>query len=212
MPIEPTATDEFAHLKRGGQPAVAELFSHYTEQLQRMVNFRLDRRLYGRVDPADVLQDSYLEASRRIQDYIDNPAVPFCVWLRQITWQVLLTLHRRHLGAQMRDAGQEMSLHGGGNLHATSMSLAAQLVAHLTSPSQALIREERLSQLREALDSMDEFDREVLALRHFEELSNNEVAAILGLQKTAASNRYVRALKRLKEILETMPDMQDAGL
>jgi RNA polymerase sigma-70 factor (ECF subfamily) len=203
--------DELGRLRTEGDQAVAALFSQYQERLRRMVSYRLDRRLYGRVDAADVLQEAYLESARRIQDYLDRPTVPFFVWLRQITSQVLIDTHRRHL-AKMRDPQQEVRMHRGGNLHATSHSLAAQLVGNLTSPSRAAIREELLIQVREALEGMDELDREVLALRHFEELSNNEVAEILGLQKAAASNRYVRALKRLRSILAKLPAFGDEGL
>ena len=109
----------------------------------------------------------------------------------------------------MRDAGQEVPLRWPTYSGATSVSLAAQLVAHLTSPSQAAIREERLVQLREALDSMDEIDREVLALRHFEELTNSEVAEVLGIQQKAASIRYIRALRRFKDMLAGMPGFLD---
>jgi len=192
-------------LKSGDENKIAEVFSQYEEKLQRMVRFRLDRRLYGRVDTADVMQDVWMEASRRIEDYTSNPAVPFFIWVRQIAWQLIIDLHRRHLGAQKRNVSQEVSLSKSGV--GTSISIAAQLVGDLTSPSQAAIREEKLVELREALESMDKIDREVLALRHFEELSNNEVAEVLGLQKTAASNRYVRALKRLKSILEDVPEI-----
>ena len=196
---------EFDLLTSGDENKIAEVFSQYEEKLQRMVRFRLDRRLYGRVDTADVMQDVWMEASRRIEDYTSNPAVPFFIWVRQIAWQLIIDLHRRHLGAQKRNVSQEVSLSKSGV--GTSISIAAQLVGDLTSPSQAAIREEKLVELREALESMDKIDREVLALRHFEELSNNEVAEVLGLQKTAASNRYVRALKRLKSILEDVPEI-----
>jgi RNA polymerase sigma-70 factor, ECF subfamily len=193
-------SDELELLKSGNADSIAEVFSRHRDKLQRMVRFRLDRRLYGRVDTADVLQDVWLETSRRIEDYTSNPAVPFFVWARQIAYQIIIDLHRRHLGAQKRNVSQEVSI-GKSNCD-TSISIAAQLVGNLTSPSHAAMREERLTELRAALDSMDEVDREVLALRHFEELGNNEVADILGIQKTAASNRYVRALKRLKQVLE----------
>ena len=199
---------EFDLLTSGDSDKVAQVFSVYEEKLQRMIRFRLDRRLYGRVDTADVLQDVWIEASRRISDYTSNPAVPFFVWLRQIAWQIIIDLHRRHLGAQKRNISQEVSLARPGG---TSISIAALLVGDLTSPSQVVIRQERLDKLREALESMDEIDREVLALRHFEELSNNEVAEVLGLQKTAASNRYVRALQRLKLILEDMPEVTEVS-
>jgi len=197
---------EIELLTSGDENKVAQVFSVYEEKLRRMIRFRLDRRLYGRVDTADVLQDVWIESSRRIADYNSNPIVPLCVWLRQIAWQIIIDLHRRHLRAQKRSIYQEVSLASPGG---TSISIAALLVGNLTSPSQAVIREERLVKLREALESMDEVDREVLALRHFEELSNSEVAEVLGLQKTAASNRYVRALKRLKMILEEMPDIME---
>jgi RNA polymerase sigma-70 factor, ECF subfamily len=199
--------DELEMLKSGDADAIAEVFSRHRDKLQRMVRFRLDRRLYGRVDTADVLQDVWLETSRRIEDYTSNPAVPFFVWIRQIAYQTIIDLHRRHLGAQKRNVSQEVSI-AKSNCD-TSVSIAAQLAGNLTSPSNVAMRGERLARLREALDSMDEIDREVLALRHFEELSNNEVAEILGIQKTTASNRYVRALKRLKQVLEADSDSSE---
>lgn len=203
----PMESDELDQLNRGGEQAVAELFSKYRSRFERMVSFRLDRRLYGRIDADDVLQEAYLEVSRRIGDYLQQPYASFFIWARQITWQTLLMAHRKHLGVQKRDAGLEVGLHRRGAGEGTSLSLAAHLVAHLTSPSQAVIREERYAQLREALQKMDEIDREVLALRHFEHLGNNEVAEVLGIQPKAASNRYIRALKRLQEIVNSMPDI-----
>lgn len=198
--------DECEYLRRHGQEGVAELFSQYEDRLRRLVHFRLDRRLLGRIDANDVLQEVYLVAAKRYQEYVANPAVAFFVWLRQQTLQVLVDLHRHHIKAQMRDANREVSFQQVGDPQATSISLAACLVGNLTSPSQALMRDELLNELRKAFDSMDEIDREVLALRHFEELSNNEVAEILGLQKSAASNRYVRALQRLKQIMTRIGD------
>ena len=207
---EPTsaagADSELSYLKDGGQPAVAELYSRYRDRLERMINFRLDRRLYGRVDPADVLQEAYIEVARRISDYLDAPQVSFFVWARQITWQTLLTVHRRHFG-QKRDPGQEVPIHRQPT-NATSFSIARQLVGQLTTPSQAAMREEQFGQLRQAIEQMNETDQEILALRHFEQLTNSEVAEILNLKETTASNRYVRALKRLREILEVMPIFQ----
>jgi RNA polymerase sigma-70 factor (ECF subfamily) len=151
------------------------------------------------------LQDGYLDLARRAPEYFANPTLPFYVWLRLLVGQRLLALHRQHLGAQMRSAGQEVSLYRGALPQASSASLAAQLLGKLTSPTQAAIRAELQIKLQEALNSMDPMDREILTLRHFEELSNNETAALLGIQKSAASNRYVRALKRLKEILRSIP-------
>ena len=135
--------------------------------------------------------------------------MPFFLWLRYITGQRLIMLHRKHLGAQMRDAGQEVSLYQGSLPQATSISLAQQLLGRFTSVSHAAVRAELQVKVQEALNSMDPIDREVLALRHFEMLSNAETAEVLGLTKTAASNRYIRALGRLKEILAVIPDLND---
>ena len=195
---------ELASLMNGGEAAFASLFARYEDRLHKVVRFRLDQRLWGRVDPADIVQETYLETSRRLGDYLRDPKVPVFVWLRSMTEQVLVNVHRHHLGAQCRNAGLEVSLDQREGAFVTSVSLAARLVADLTSPSQAAIRDEMLQKLRQAFDSMDPIDREVLALRHFEELTNNEVAEVLGLQKSAASNRYVRALKRLRHILSVV--------
>jgi RNA polymerase sigma-70 factor (ECF subfamily) len=192
-------------LHAGDAQAATDLFEHYRGRLRRMVQLRLDRRLQGRVDASDVLQEAFLDLARRAPEYAANPTMPFFLWLRLLTGQRLLMVHRTHLCTQMRDAGQEVSLYRGALPQASSVSLAAQLLGRMTSPSVAAVRAELQLGLQEALNSMDPLDREVLTLRHFEELSNSEVAAILGLQKSAASNRYVRALKRLKEVLKGIP-------
>ncbi len=200
--------DELVVLRLGGQQSLADLFSKYRSRLERMVEFRLDPRLLGRVDPADVVQEAYLEVARRIDVFLAAPSVTLFVWLRQITWQTLLNIHRRHLG-QKRNAGQDISLHGAERGQSASCELVQQLAGSLTSPSQAAIRNERMTLLRQAIGSMDPMDREILALRHFEQLSNIEVAEILGIKKTAASNRYVRALKRLRVCLDTSSALRD---
>ena len=185
----------------GDPAAMGALFSRYRDRLRETVRLRLDRRLQGRVDPSDVLQETYLEASQRIYEYAAQQRMPFFLWLRFLTCQRLLMVHRRHLGAKMRAAGQELSIYPGSMPEAPSASIAAQLLGQLTSPSQAAIRAELQLRLQQALNGMDELDREVLVLRHFEELTNTEAAEVLGISKQAASNRYVRALRRLKEIL-----------
>jgi len=197
--------EQLRRLAAGDQQALADLFARYRDRLRRMVKLRLDRRLQGRVDASDVLQDAYLDVANRAADYAANPTMPFFLWLRLLTGQRLLMVHRQHLGTKMRDVGQEVSLYRGALPQASSVSLAAQLLGRMTSPSLAAVRAEMQLKLQEALNSMDPIDREVLTLRHFEELSNGETAAVLGLQKAAASNRYIRALKRLKEVLSSMP-------
>src|SRR4029077_5387963 len=126
----------------------------------RMVNLRMDHRLQGRIDPSDVLQEACLDVVGRAREYCADPAIPPFLWLRMLTAQRLLVLHRHHLGARMRDAGQEVSLHRGALPQANSVSLAGFLLGRLTAPSRAVRRAERQLQLQEALNAMDPIDRE----------------------------------------------------
>jgi RNA polymerase sigma-70 factor (ECF subfamily) len=197
-------SDLESRLRAGDPAAAAELFSACRSRLKKMVRLRLDRRLQGRLDASDVLQEAFLDVQQKAADFAARMDLPAYIWLRCVTAERLLILHRQHLGFRMRDASQEVSLCSGSPA-ATTQSLANLLLGRLTSPSAAAIRAERQQRLQEALNTMDPLDREVLALRHFEELSNSETATVLALTKTAASNRYIRALKRLKEILATLP-------
>jgi RNA polymerase sigma-70 factor (ECF subfamily) len=189
----------------GERPALARLFDHYRDRLWRIINFRIDQRLQGRVDPDDVLQESYLAAEQRIEHFLHDSPQGFFIWLRLIANQTLIDVHRRHLGTQARNAARERSIQGGWTAESTSFSLSFHLLGHLTSPSQAALRAELSEQLNVALHSMGDLDREVLALRHFEELTNTETARVLGLSEQAASARYVRAIARLRKVLEAIP-------
>jgi RNA polymerase sigma-70 factor (ECF subfamily) len=201
-----TTTDDLLRRAKGGdEAALGALFAHYRDRLRKMVRLRLDRRVYGRLDASDVLQEAYLDVARRFPEYVAAPTVSFYLWLRALTGQRLIDLHRQHLGAQMRDAGREVSLYRGALPQASSVSLAQQMLAGLTSPTQAAVRAELQLQLQEALNSMDPLDREVVVLRHFEELNNVETAEVLGIETSAASKRYIRALRRLKAILDQVP-------
>jgi RNA polymerase sigma-70 factor (ECF subfamily) len=189
---------------RGDQRALSNLLGRHRERLRRMVALRLDRRLQGRVDPSDIIQEACLDAARRLPEYHQNPTMPFFLWLRMLAGQRLVDEHRKHLGAAARDAGREISLYRGALPETSSAALAAHLLGRLTTPSQAAMRAERKIRLQEALNSLDPVDREVLVLRHFEELSNGEAAAVLGLDKSAASKRYARALIRIKDVLAAL--------
>src|SRR3954468_4136260 len=211
MSGEDVRDDDLLGRARAGDPrALADLFDRYKARLRHMVRLRLDRRLAGRLDASDVLQEAYLEADKRFAEYLRDPAIPAFLWLRLVTGQKLTDLHRHHLGAKMRDAGMEVSLHRGALPQASSVSLAELLLGRLTSPTRAARRAEMQLRLQEALNRMNPIDREVLVLRHFEELSNAEAARVLGLEKTAASNRYIRALKRLKQAMSGSPGLFDA--
>lgn len=200
-----------ARLKSGDQAALGELFSAYRNMLRRMVELRLDPRLAGRLSASDVVQEVYLDAAQRLRHFLDRPEMPFVVWLRLVAGQRLVDLHRQHLGAQRRDARAEISIDERGLFAASSMCLAAQLAGRATTPSQAAARLESIAKLETALEQLEPIDREVLALRHFEELSNRETAAILGIEPSAASKRYLRALERLKVISAKIPGLLDSA-
>jgi len=198
-----------SRLREGDSQALAELFARERDRLWRMVSFRLAEPLRARLGPDDVLQEAFLDASQRLGHYKDCPGHSPFVWLRMVVNQTLVDLHRRHLGAQRREVGREVSLGSSPFAQTTSASVAIQLVGAFTSPSQAAVRAEAVGLVEQAIEQMDPIDREVLVLRHFEELTNTEVAETLGIEQKAASIRYVRALRRLKEILAQVPGLSD---
>ena len=185
-------------LRAGDDAALGPLFERHRGRLLRMVTFRLDPRLLGRIDADDVLQETYVDAQKRLAAFRGDDK-PFLVWIRLITQQTMVDLHRRHLGTRMRTAGKEVAAPQSG-------TMSSLFVGHITSPSRAMMREEVRGEIERALEEMDEIDREVLMLRHFEDLSNKDVATVLGIQENAASNRYVRALGRLRGYLGGLGD------
>jgi RNA polymerase sigma-70 factor (ECF subfamily) len=212
MNDERITTDDLVRRAADGEErALAELFAAHRDRLRRMVRLRLDRRLQGRVDPSDVLQEAYLDLARKLPDYANKPPMPFFLWLRLVVGERLLRIHRQHLDAAARDPGREISLYQGSLPQASSASLAAQLLGRATSASRAAVRAERQEQLQEVLNAMEPIDREVIALRHFEELTNDQTAAVLGLSRAAASKRYVRAMLRLKAALSDSTGLADAS-
>ena len=192
-----------AQAAAGDPHALGELLTQYEDRLLRAVTFRMDRRLRGRVDPTDIVQEAYVEATTRFETYARQPEMPFFLWLRFLTMQKLLQVHREHFGVKARDVEREVSIYDVYSPQATSAVLAAQLLGKHTSPSQAAVRGEIQHQLEQMLNVMEPIDREVLALRHFEQLSNAEAARVLDINESAASSRYVRAIRRLKQLLET---------
>ncbi|MDZ7620253.1 MAG: sigma-70 family RNA polymerase sigma factor [Patescibacteria group bacterium] len=194
-------------LRAQREAALAELFARHRARLRRMVDMRLDPRMAGRVDPSDVLQEAFMDASNQLQGYLDKlPMQPF-LWLRFLTGQRLMALHRQHLGAQKRDAKRDVPLPGLGRRNGFSESLSCHLAGRLTTPSGAVARLEMQTRLHEALGGLEPLDCEILALRHFEELTNNEAAEELSISKAAASKRYVRALDRLRKTLAGIPGL-----
>jgi RNA polymerase sigma-70 factor (ECF subfamily) len=211
---EPEDGEQLRRAAAGDAAAWGSLLIAHELRLTRMVAFRLDSRLHGRVDAADVVQEAFLAASaseHREGYFRAEPAIPLFLWLRGVVSNKLLEVHRHHLGTHMRDAAREVPLDrrgAGGAMHSpeqTSAALVAQLSASVTRPSVAAARGETKATIRTALDAMDDTDREVLALRHFEQLTNGEAAQVLGIQERAAAKRYIRALKRLKDLLAELP-------
>ena len=205
LPTPGQVSEIVARAAAGDANAVAELLERYRPRLRRMVALRLDPRLQGRADASDVIQEGFLEAFRRFEEFVANPSVPFYIWLRFLIGQRVQEQHRRHLGTAGRYVGREVSIYRGAMPGASTGALAARLLGKLTSPSQAALRAERKVRLQEALNRMDPLDREILVLRHYEQMTNGDAAAALSLDKSAASKRYTRALVRLKEILAGLP-------
>jgi RNA polymerase sigma-70 factor (ECF subfamily) len=204
------SADLIARARAGDREAVNAILTQHRDRLHRMVEMRLDRRLQGRLDASDVIQDAYVEVTERLDEFLRDPKLPLFLWLRLVVGERLMRLHRHHLGTQMRDAGREVSLYRGALPAASSAALAAQLLGRHTSPTQAAVRAERILRLQEALNALEPIDREILSLRHFEELTAAEAAQVLGIEEAAAAKRYFRALKRLKATLATLSGGQEA--
>ncbi len=197
--------DLIERLRAGDRHALADLFQRHRERLRRMVELRLDARLHGRIDASDVLQDGFLDIAQRVEAYLREPRLPMFLWLRLVVSDRLAMVHRHHLGTRMRDAALEVSLYRDPLPQASSAALAAMLLGRQTSPSNAAIRAEQILQVQEAINSLEPLDREVVALRHFEQLTRAETAVVLGITEEAGAKRYIRALKKLKSILAAMP-------
>ena len=197
-----------ARLRMAGEQALAETLVAERDRLHRIIEHRMDPKLSGRVDPGDVLQETFLEARKRLTRYLEDPKVPVFVWLRGVALDTLINVHRRHVEAQRRDAGQEVSIQATAVNASSAANLARSLMAADTSPSNAVLREETHQMLERALEILDDIDREVLTMRHFEQLSNDEVAQILGVKKAAASRRYTRALEHIRAVLQALPGFE----
>jgi RNA polymerase sigma-70 factor (ECF subfamily) len=191
--------------RRGDPDAVNRLLDRHRESLRRLVQLRLDRKLARRVDASDIVQDVLLEANGRLDDYLRDPKMPFHLWLRHLAQDRMIDMHRQHRGAQRRSLDREQAL------AAPSFGLAAQLRDHELTPAAATIRKELEARFLAALDELDEEDREILLMRHFEQLGNSETADVLGLSPAAAGMRHLRALRRLRAILGERPSESGAN-
>ena len=185
----------------GDSQAVNRLMDRHREAVRRMIQMRLDQAVARRVDASDVVQDVLMEASQRLKDYLANPAMPFHLWLRQLAKDRIIDMHRRHRAAQRRSVDREQNMSGLGNDEQSAADLAALLKDAELTPAAAALRREMELRFLVALDQLEENDREIVVMRHFEHLGNSEVAEALGLSPPAAGMRYLRAIRRLRELL-----------
>lgn len=194
-------------VERAEPCAVDELWERHRPALRRMIDARLDRALGRRVDASDVVQDVLLRASQCLGEYLRDPRLPFHLWLRQIARDHVIDAHRRHRGAGKRSLDRERPAMGGGGAFAdrSSFELAADLRDPALTPAAEALHDELRKRFREAIDLLDDADREIILLRHFEQLANAEAAQVLGLSEAATGMRHLRALRRLRGILGEAP-------
>ncbi len=195
--------DLLKDVENGDPAAVNRLLDRHREAVRRMVQMRLDQAVARRVDASDVVQDVLLEASQRLSDYIRSPSMPFHLWLRQLAKDRIIDMHRRHRAAQRRSVDREQNISSFASDDQSAADLTALLRDAELTPAASALRKEMEERFVLALDQLDESDREIVIMRHFEHLGNGEVAEALGLSAPAAGMRYLRAIRRLRELLGT---------
>jgi RNA polymerase sigma-70 factor, ECF subfamily len=197
---DPTA-NLLVNAKRGDELAIEQLLTRHRDALKRMIDMRLDKRVAQRVDVSDIVQEVLVEASRRLQIYLENPAMPFHLWIRQIAKDRIIDAHRRHRVSAKRSVDRERRLEVQGTLDASTIELAGQLLDPELTPAAKATQREMALQVQACIEQLEDRDRDILLMRHYEQLTNQEVAVTLGLTEPAASMRYLRALKRLRSII-----------
>src|SRR5688572_1994733 len=197
-----TDTQRLLDEARGGDnEAAGRLLEKHRDALRRLVQMRLDPKVQRRIDVSDVVQDAIIDANRRLKEFLANPAMPFHLWLRNIARDRIIDSHRRHRASAKRSVDREQRLAIPAADDRSTMDLAAQLCDPERTPAAEATMRELARRFHSALEELDEADREVVVMRHFEQLSNQEVAQTLGLTQPAASMRYLRAIRRLRELL-----------
>jgi len=200
-PEENKTEQLLAGAKDGDSDAVNDLLQRHRDALRRLIEMRMDQRIQRRVDVSDVLQDVLVEANRRLMDYLDNPLMPFHLWIRQIARDRIIDAHRRHRVSAKRSVDREQPLHLGATDERSSMMLMNEVCDPELTPAARATQNEMARAVEEAISQLADQDAEIVIMRHYEKLGNQEVAKALGLTEPAASMRYLRAIRRLREIL-----------
>ena len=186
----------------GDESAVNQLMERYRNSLRQLVRIRLDKKIQRRVGVSDVVQDVLVEANRRFQRYLDNPVMPFHLWLRQIARDRIIDAHRRHRCSARRSVDREQAMFSPPGHDQSSLQLASILKDARLTPAAVAIQNEMARRVEQSLTELEEKDCEIIVMRHYEMLTNQEVAAVLDLTEPAASMRYLRAIRRLKSVFE----------
>ena len=208
-PSDDQTVELLAAAKAGDSDAVNRLFDKHRAAIRRLVEIRLDRKVQRRVDVSDVVQDVLIEANGRLDKYLDNPAMAFHLWLRQIAWDRIIDTYRRHRVSAKRNMDREQPMAVRAGPDQSTMEFAVQLCDPAMTPAAAATQREIAVKVEEAIEEMDEQDREIILMRHYEHLSNQEIADVLSLSGPAASMRYLRAVRRLREMLQNEPGLMD---
>jgi RNA polymerase sigma-70 factor, ECF subfamily len=187
---------------RGDTNAVRCLLEQHRDRLRRMIAVRLDRRLAPRLDPSDVVQEALADAARRLPEYLRDRPMPFYPWLYRLATDRLAVTHRDHIASSVRAVGREERIDGPCPDEMTVTRLVDRLAANDTTPGRRAAREERRRLLTTAIERLDSADREVLGLRYLDQLAFDEIAAVLGIGLSAVKMRHLRALERLRRVLE----------
>lgn len=200
--------DLLAGVDAGNEEALNRLLERHRVAVHRMVQMRLDQQIKNRVDVSDVVQDVLVEANRRLTDYLADPRMPFHLWIRQIAKDRIIDAHRRHRGSAKRSVDRERRMTTPAGMNHSTMDLAGQLCDGELTPAAAAMQHEIARRVEQAIEQLNEQDYEIIVMRHYEQLSNQEVAAALELSEQAASMRYLRAVRRLRSLLapETPPE------
>ena len=208
-PINEQTEELIAGAKRGDADAAGRLLDKHRDALRRMVDMRMDRKIQQRVDASDIVQEVMIEANRRLNTYLENPVMPFHLWLRQMAKDRLIDAHRRHRGSGKRSVDREQGMVAPAAMDRSTIELAAQLCDPEMTPAAAATMQELQKRFQAAIEQLDDHDREVVLMRHFEQLSNQDVSQALGLSEPAASMRYLRAMRRLRKLLGDPTDEAD---